>query len=159
MNSNPEIFIHSTADVQTKNIGAQTRIWQFAVVLQGASIGENCNINSHTFIENDVVIGNNVTVKCGVYLWDGIRIHDNVFIGPNATFTNDKFPRSKQYPTRFQSILIEEGASIGANATILGEITIGKHAMIGAGSVVTKNVPANELWVGNPARFVKKLES
>lgn len=128
-------------------------------MLQGASIGENCNINSHTFIENDVVIGNNVTVKCGVYLWDGIRIHDNVFIGPNATFTNDKFPRSKQYPTRFQSILIEEGASIGANATILGEITIGKHAMIGAGSVVTKNVPANELWVGNPARFVKKLES
>lgn len=159
MNSNPEIFIHSTADVQTKNIGAQTRIWQFAVVLQGASIGENCNINSHTFIENDVVIGNNVTVKCGVYLWDGIRIHDNVFIGPNATFTNDKFPRSKQYPTAFQPIVIEEGASIGANATILGEITVGKHAMIGAGSVVTKNVPANELWVGNPARFVKKLES
>ncbi len=159
MNSNPEIFIHPTADVQTHRIGSQTRIWQFAVVLQGASIGENCNINSHTFIENDVVIGNNVTVKCGVYLWDGIRIHDNVFIGPNATFTNDKFPRSKQYPTRFQSILIEEGASIGANATILGEITIGKHAMIGAGSVVTKNVPANELWVGNPARFVKKLES
>ncbi len=159
MNSNPEIFIHPTADVQTKNIGAQTRIWQFAVVLQGASIGNNCNINSHTFIENDVVIGNNVTVKCGVYLWDGIRIHDNVFIGPNATFTNDKFPRSKQYPTAFQPIVIEEGASIGANATILGEITVGKHAMIGAGSVVTKNVPANELWVGNPARFVKKLES
>ncbi|MCC6684901.1 MAG: N-acetyltransferase [Bacteroidia bacterium] len=158
MNSNPEIFIHPTADVQTKNIGAQTRIWQFAVVLQGASIGENCNINSHTFIENDVVIGNNVTVKCGAYLWDGMRIHDNVFIGPNATFTNDKFPRSKQYPSAFQPIVVEEGASIGANATILGGITIGKHAMIGAGSVVTKNVPANELWVGNPARFVKKLE-
>lgn len=158
MNSNPEIFIHPTADVQTHRIGAQSRIWQFAVVLQGASIGENCNINSHTFIENDVVIGNNVTVKCGVYLWDGIRIHDNVFIGPNATFTNDKFPRSKQYPSAFQPIVIEEGASIGANATILGGITIGKNAMIGAGSVVTKNVPANELWVGNPARFVKKLE-
>ncbi|MBX7204278.1 MAG: N-acetyltransferase [Bacteroidia bacterium] len=151
------MFIHPAADVQTTRIGAQSRIWQFAVVLQGASIGENCNINSHTFIENDVVIGNNVTIKCGVYLWDGIRIHNNVFIGPNATFTNDKFPRSKQYPSAFQPIIIEEGASIGANATILGGITIGKHAMIGAGSVVTRNVPANELWVGNPARFVKKL--
>jgi len=159
MSSNPEIFIHPTADVQTNRIGAQSRIWQFTVVLQGASIGENCNINSHIFIENDVVIGNNVTIKCGVYLWDGIRIHNNVFIGPNATFTNDKFPRSKQYPSAFQPIVIEEGASIGANATILGGITIGKHAMIGAGSVVTKNVPANELWVGNPACFVKKLES
>lgn len=157
MSSNSEIFIHPAADVQTTRIGAQSRIWQFAVVLQGASIGENCNINSHTFIENDVVIGNNVTIKCGVYLWDGIRIHNNVFIGPNATFTNDKFPRSKQYPSAFQPIIIEEGASIGANATILGGITIGKHAMIGAGSVVTRNVPANELWVGNPARFVKKL--
>ena len=159
MSSNSEIFIHPAADVQTTRIGAQSRIWQFAVVLQGASIGENCNINSHTFIENDVVIGNNVTIKCGVYLWDGIRIHNNVFIGPNATFTNDKFPRSKQYPSAFQPIIIEEGASIGANATILGGITIGKHAMIGAGSVVTRNVPANELWVGNPARFVKKLGS
>lgn len=157
MSSNSEIFIHPAADVQTTRIGAQSRIWQFAVVLQGASIGDNCNINSHTFIENDVVIGNNVTIKCGVYLWDGIRIHNNVFIGPNATFTNDKFPRSKQYPSAFQPIIIEEGASIGANATILGGITIGKHAMIGAGSVVTRNVPANELWVGNPARFVKKL--
>lgn len=159
MSSNPEIFIHPTADVQTNRIGAQSRIWQFTVVLQGASIGENCNINSHIFIENDVVIGNNVTIKCGVYLWNGIRIQNNVFIGPNATFTNDKFPRSKQYPSAFQPIVIEEGASIGANATILGGITIGKHAMIGAGSVVTKNVPANELWVGNPACFVKKLES
>jgi acetyltransferase-like isoleucine patch superfamily enzyme len=158
MNSNQEIFIHPTADVQTKNIGAQTRIWQFAVVLRGAIIGKNCNINSHTFIEDDVVIGNNVTVKCGVYLWNGIRIENNVFIGPNVTFTNDKYPRSKQYPNAFQTTILKAGASIGANATILGGITIGKNVMIGAGSVVTKNVPDNELWVGNPARLVKKLE-
>lgn len=158
MNSNQKIFIHPTADVQTKNIGAQTRIWQFAVVLRGAIIGKNCNINSHTFIEDDVVIGNNVTVKCGVYLWNGIRIENNVFIGPNVTFTNDKYPRSKQYPNAFQTTILKAGASIGANATILGGITIGKNVMIGAGSVVTKNVPDNELWVGNPARLVKKLE-
>lgn len=152
-----DYFIHPLADVQTTDIGRSTRIWQFSIVLKGAKIGENCNINSHTFIENDIVIGNNVTVKSGVYLWDGLRIEDNVFIGPNATFTNDKYPRSKQYPTDFQATIIKKGASIGANATILGGVCIGENAMIAAGSVVTKNIPDGELWMGNPARFVRKL--
>jgi len=156
-NNKEQLFIHPLAEVQTKQIGERSNFWQFSVVLEGAKIGSNCNICSHTFIENDVIIGNNVTVKSGVYLWDGLSIEDHVFIGPNATFTNDKYPRSKQYPESFQSIHIQYGASIGANATILGGLTIGKHAMIGAGSVVTKNVPNGELWVGNPAKFVRKI--
>ena len=148
-------MIHPLADVQSKNIGKDTRIWQYAVILPGAQIGENCNINCHTFIENDVVIGNNVTVKAGVFLWDGIRVEDDVFIGPNVTFVNDKYPRSKQYPEEFQKTVINKGASLGANATILGGITIGENAMIGAGAVVTKNVPANTVWAGNPAQQIK----
>jgi UDP-2-acetamido-3-amino-2,3-dideoxy-glucuronate N-acetyltransferase len=150
--------IHSLADVQSKQIGSNTSVWQFVVILPNAIIGENCNINCHCFIENEVVIGNNVTVKSGVYLWDGIKIEDNVFIGPNATFVNDKFPRSKKYPELFQQIIVKNGASIGANATILGGITIGENAMIGAGAVVTKNVPSNTLWIGNPARQIKKFD-
>ncbi|WP_282053353.1 DapH/DapD/GlmU-related protein [Maribacter luteus] len=152
-----KIFIHRLADVQTSNIGIKTKVWQFSVILKNARIGENCNINSHTFIENNVVVGDNVTVKCGVYLWDGMRIEDDVFIGPNVTFTNDKYPRSKSYPKKFQETIIKKGASIGANATVLGGITIGENAMIGAGSVVSKNVPEGELWVGNPAKFVRKM--
>lgn len=152
-----EYFVHSLADVQTEKIGKMTTLWQFSIVLENATIGENCNINSHTFIENDVVIGNNVTLKCGVYLWDGLRVEDDVFIGPNVTFTNDKYPRSKQFLEQFQTTLIRRGASIGANATILGGISIGLKSMIGAGSVVTKNVPDNELWLGNPAKFIKKI--
>jgi acetyltransferase-like isoleucine patch superfamily enzyme len=146
-------MIHALADVQTANIGKDTRIWQFAVILKSAKIGENCNINSHTFIENDVVIGNNVTVKSGVYLWDGMVVEDNVFIGPNATFTNDKYPRSKQYPGTFQKTILEKGSSVGANATILGGVNIGCYAIVGAGSVVTKDVPPFALVTGNPARF------
>jgi acetyltransferase-like isoleucine patch superfamily enzyme len=157
MQHNTTVFIHALADVQTKNIGDDTKIWQYAIVLPQAIIGKNCNINAHTFIENDVVIGNNVTVKCGVYLFDGMRIDDNVFIGPNATFVNDNHVRSKQYPENFLVITLKKNASIGANATILGGITIGENAMIGAGSVVTKDVPDNELWIGNPARFLKKI--
>lgn len=149
--------IHPLSDVQTTNIGENTLVWQYTVILKDAAIGNNCNINCQVFIENDVVIGNNVTVKPGVQLWDGIRIEDNVFIGPNVTFTNDRYPRSKQYPEEFQQTIVKEGASIGANATILGGITIGEHALIGAGSVVTKNVPANELWVGNPAKKLKNI--
>lgn len=149
--------IHPLSDVQTKNIGENTLVWQYTVVLKDAAIGDNCNINCQVFIENDVIIGNNVTVKPGVQLWDGIRIEDNVFIGPNVTFTNDRYPRSKQYPEEFQQTIVKKGASIGANATILGGITIGEHALIGAGSVVTKNVPANELWVGNPAKKLKNI--
>lgn len=144
-------FIHNLSDVQTKNIGQDTKIWQFCVILENAQIGSNCNICSHCFIESDVKIGNNVTIKCGVQLYDGITIEDNVFIGSNATFTNDKYPKSKNKNWELQKILIKEGASIGANSTILPGITIGKNAMIGAGSVVTKNVPDNAIVKGNPA--------
>lgn len=150
-------MIHPTAEVQTDKIGENTTVWQFCVILKGARIGKNCNINFNVFIENDVVIGDNVTVKSGVQLWDGIEIEDHVFIGPNVTFTNDKYPRSKQYPDKFQKTVIKKGASIGAGAIILGGITIGENALIGAGSVVTKNIPANELWLGNPAKFIRKV--
>jgi UDP-2-acetamido-3-amino-2,3-dideoxy-glucuronate N-acetyltransferase len=147
------INIHPLADVQTKNIGNDTSVWQFAIILGGAEIGANCNINCHTFIENNVVIGDNVTVKAGVYLWDGIRVENNVFIGPNATFANDKFPRSKQYPSAYQQTILKTGCSIGANATILGGLVIGEYAIIGAGAVVTKDVPAYALMKGSPAKI------
>lgn len=149
------VFIHSLADVQSEKIGAGTKIWQFVVVLSGARIGMRCNINAHCFIENDVVLGDDVTVKCGVYLWDGLRVGNKVFIGPNATFTNDHFPRSKQYPESYPETFIEEGASIGANAVILPGLRIGAGAMVGAGAVVTKDVPAGTVVVGNPARTLK----
>jgi acetyltransferase-like isoleucine patch superfamily enzyme len=145
-------MIHPLADVQTKQIGEKTTVWQFAIILKNAVIGSNCNINCHTFIENDVIIGDNVTVKSGVYLWDGIRVENGVFIGPNATFVNDQFPKSKQYPSEFQQTILRKGCSIGANATILGGLEIGEHALIAAGSVVTKNVIPNALMVGNPAK-------
>lgn len=148
-------MIHKLADCQAQ-VPDSTKIWQFSVVLPEAKIGENCNICSHCFIENDVVIGNNVTVKCGVQLWDGMTIEDNAFIGANVTFTNDKYPRSKQ-SFDLLPITIKEGASIGAGSVVLGGVTIGENAMIGAGSVVTKDVPAGELWVGNPATFVRKI--
>jgi acetyltransferase-like isoleucine patch superfamily enzyme len=150
--------IHSTADVQSNNIGEGTVIWQYAVILTKAVIGKNCNINCHTFIENDVLIGNNVTIKSGVYIWDGIIIQDDVFIGPNVTFVNDKYPKSKHYPEKFQMLNIGKGASIGANATILGGITIGEYAMVGAGSVVTKDVLPFSLVYGNPARPVGTVD-
>ena len=151
--------IHPLADVQSKSIGEGTTVWQFVVVLPKSVIGKNCNINCHTFIENDVVIGDRVTVKSGVYLWDGIRVEDDVFIGPNATFVNDKYPRSKKYPDKFQGIKIRKGASIGANATILGGIEIGEYAMIGAGSIVTKNVAPYTLVYGNPAKVTGKMDN
>lgn len=144
-------FIHPLADVQTQNIGLDTRIWQYSVILSQAEIGKNCNICAHTLIENDVVIGNNVTVKSGVFIWDGITIEDNSFIGTCVAFTNDKHPRSKQYPKEFLRTVVEAGASIGANATILPGIRIGKNAMVGAGAVVTKDVPENAIVIGNPA--------
>jgi len=149
--------IHPLSDVHSSSIGEGTYVWQFSIILKEAVIGANCNINCHVFIENDVIIGDNVTVKAGVQIWDGLRIEDNVFIGPNVTFTNDAFPRSKQYQENVLQTFIRKGASIGANSTILGGITIGENALIGAGSVVTKDVPANELWVGNPARKVKNI--
>lgn len=147
------MYIDEKAVVKSENIGKGTHIWQFAVVLAGAQIGCNCNINCHCFVENDVKIGNNVTVKSGVYIWDGIEIDDDVFIGPNVTFTNDVLPRSKKYPASFLRTRIKQGASIGANSTVLPGIVIGQYALIGAGSVVTKNVPSNTLWLGNPARM------
>lgn len=150
-------MIHTLSDVQSKNIGANTNIWQFCVVLPSARIGNNCNICANCFIENGVTVGNNVTVKCGVQLWDGVTLEDNVFIGSNVTFTNDLFPRSKEYPEQFWRTTVKKGASVGANATILAGITIGENAMIGAGSVVTKDIPANEVWVGNPASFLRKV--
>lgn len=150
--------IHNLSDVQSNNIGENTRVWQFSVILPGAVIGTGCNICAHTLVENDVVIGNDVTVKSGVYIWDGIIIEDNVFIGPCVAFTNDKKPRSKKYPEQFLKTIIRKGASLGANATILPGIELGEGCMVGAGAVVTKDVPANTLVVGNPARIVKYLE-
>jgi UDP-2-acetamido-3-amino-2,3-dideoxy-glucuronate N-acetyltransferase len=144
-------MIHPLADVKSTKIGKNTRVWQFAVVLEHAALGEDCNINCHTFIENDVVIGNRVTVKSGVYLWDGLRVEDDVFIGPNATFVNDPYPRSKQYPEKFQNTILRKSCSIGANATILGGVIIGENALVGAGSVVTKDVRPFALIMGNPA--------
>lgn len=144
-------FCHNLSDVQSKNIGDDTKVWQFSVVLADAVIGRNCNINANVFVENDVVIGDNVTIKSGVQVWDGVRIENNVFVGPNVTFTNDVVPRSKIYPASFQQTLIKQGASIGANATILSGNEIGKYAMIGAGSLLTKSVGDYELWYGSPA--------
>lgn len=144
--------IHPLADVQTDQIGENTSVWQFCVILKDAVIGDHCNINCQVFIENDVKIGDNVTIKPGVQIWDGVTLEDNVFIGPNVTFTNDLVPRSKQYPEAFAKTLVKKGASIGANATIVAGNTIGENVLIGAGSVVTKDVPANTVWFGNPAK-------
>lgn len=147
-------FQHPTALVESRKIGTGTRIWAMAHVLPGAVVGEDCNICDHTFVENDVVIGNRVTIKCGVYIWDGITIEDDVFIGPNATFTNDPFPRSKNTPAEYSKTIVKRGASIGANATLLPGISIGERAMVGAGSVVTRTVPPLAIVAGNPARIV-----
>lgn len=147
-------MIHKLAEVQTTTIGKDTQVWQFSVILEHAKIGNQCNINCHVFIEDDVIIGDRVTIKPGVQIWNGLRIENDVFIGPNVTFVNDKHPRSKHYPEQFLQTWLLEHVSIGANATILGGITIGKYAMVGAGSVVTKSIPDRALVVGNPSRIV-----
>jgi acetyltransferase-like isoleucine patch superfamily enzyme/dTDP-4-dehydrorhamnose 3,5-epimerase-like enzyme len=147
-------FKHETAIVESSTVGAGTRIWAFVHILPGAVIGAACNICDHTFIENDVRIGDRVTIKCGVQLWDGITLQDDVFVGPNATFSNDHFPRSGQHPLRYSRTLVKRGASIGANATILPGLTIGEKAMVGAGAVVTGDVPPMAIVAGNPARIV-----
>lgn len=151
--------IHDTADVASKNIGSNTTIWQFVVVLSGAHIGSDCNICSHVFIENDVVVGDRVTVKNGVQLWDGLRIKNDVFIGPNVTFTNDLYPQSKIYPSKFLVTNVERGASIGANATILAGLTIGENSLVGAGAVVVSDVPPNAIVIGNPARLMRYVDN
>lgn len=153
-----EHFEHPQALVESEQIGPGTRVWAFAHVLPGARIGRDCNICDHTFIENDVVVGDRVTVKCGVQLWDGLRVEDDVFIGPNATFTNDPSPRSKEYLDEYPVTVLERGCSIGANATLLPGITVGRKAMVGAGAVVTTSVPPNAVVVGNPARIVRLLD-
>lgn len=152
-------YVHPHGLCESPHIGDGSRIWAFAHVLPGARLGKDCNICDHVFIENDVVLGDRVTVKCGVQLWDGVRIEDDVFIGPNATFTNDAFPRSKQYPEAFSPTVIKKGASIGANATLLPGLTIGSNAMVGAGAVVTRSVPPNAIVVGNPAKIIGYVDA
>lgn len=150
-------MVHPLADCKNNNIPESTRIWQFCVIFPGCLIGENCNICANVLIENDVVVGNNVTIKSGVQLWDGVKLEDNVFVGPNVTFTNDVFPRSGNKEYKMLRTLVCSGASIGANCTILPGVTIGEGSMIGAGSVVTKDIPSGEIWMGNPARYYKKI--
>ncbi|MES2247542.1 MAG: acyltransferase [Pseudomonadota bacterium] len=157
MTKDDSVFIHALADVQAKEIGTGTKIWQFNVVLSGARIGSNCNVSAHCFIESDVVVGDNVTLKSGVYLWDGITLESNVFVGPGAIFTNDLFPRSKVYPESFLRTTVCHGASIGAGAVITPGITIGHDAMVAAGAVVTRDVAPFSLVMGAPARHVRFL--
>lgn len=152
-------FVHPMGICESQKIGARTTVWAFAHVLPKAQIGMDCNICDHVFVENDVIVGDRVTIKSGVQLWDGIRLGSDVFIGPNVTFSNDKFPRSKQYPPKFPLTHVSDGASVGANATILPGITIGKRAMVGAGAVVTRDVPPNAIVVGNPARISGYVDS
>ena len=151
-------YIHPLADVASCEIGDNTKIWQFVVVLNGAKIGNNGNICAHTLIEGDVLIGHNVTIKSGVYIWDGTRIEDDVFIGPNATFTNDAMPRSKVYPNQFSGVTLKKGSSVGANATLLPGVSIGLGAMVGAGAVVTKDVPDYAVVIGNPAKVIRYVK-
>lgn len=146
-------FVHPQGICESTSVGEGTRVWAFAHVLPGAVIGADCNICDHVFIENDVVIGDRVTIKSGVQIWDGIRLDDDAFVGPNVTFTNDRFPRSKQYPEEFPRTVVATGASLGGGSVILPGVRIGRGAMVGAGAVVTKNVPANAIVVGNPARI------
>lgn len=152
-------FVHEHGICETTQVGDGTRVWAFAHVLGGATLGADCNICAHVFIENDVVIGSRVTVKPGVQLYDGVRLEDDVFVGPNATFTNDRFPRSRHWPEQFACTVVRRGASVGANATILPGLEIGENAMVGAGAVVTRSVPPNAIVVGNPARIVGYVDT
>lgn len=148
----PSAIIHPTSSVDPDcDIGARTRVWQYVVITKGAKIGCDCNLNAHTLVEGGAVIGDRVTLKCGIYVWDGIILEDDVFVGPNATFTNDRNPKSRQHPPEFETTRIGKGASIGAGAVILPGITIGEGAMVGAGSVVTGDVPPGVTVIGNPA--------
>lgn len=152
-------IIHPGSICESPHVGPGTQVWPFAHVLPGARIGSDCNLCAHVFVENDVIVGDRVTVKSGVQLWDGVRLESDVFVGPNATFTNDPMPRSKMRPESFAVTVVERGASLGANCTILPGIRIGARAMVGAGAVVTRNVPPNAIVVGNPARIVGYVDS
>ena len=152
MEAQRDAFIHKLSDVKTSDIGRGTRIWQFCVVMDDVRIGCDCNVCAQVLIENGVTIGNRVTVKSGVQLWSGTIVEDDVFIGPGAAFTNDKVPRSRCYPDSFDKLLLQEGASVGANATVLGGVVVGHHALVGAGAVVTRDVPPYAKVLGNPAR-------
>jgi acetyltransferase-like isoleucine patch superfamily enzyme/dTDP-4-dehydrorhamnose 3,5-epimerase-like enzyme len=149
-----DVYVHPNGLCESSNVGRGTKIWAFAHVLPGARIGRDCNICDHVFVESQVTIGDRVTLKCGVQLWDGITLEDDVFVGPNATFTNDRFPHSKRPPSTFINTLIKKGASIGANATLLPGIIVGERGMVGAGAVVTRDVPPRAIVVGNPARII-----
>jgi UDP-2-acetamido-3-amino-2,3-dideoxy-glucuronate N-acetyltransferase len=153
------VFVHARALCESRQVGPGSRVWAFAHILPGARLGADCNVCDHVFIENDVVVGDRVTIKCGVQLWDGIELGDDVFIGPNATFCNDRMPRSKCYPAEYLKTRVEARASIGANATVLPGLTIGRNAMVGAGAVVTRSVPPNAVVVGNPARIVGYVDT
>lgn len=159
MTQSGNYFVHPQALCESTKVGKGSRVWAFAHILPNASIGADCNICDHVFIENDVTIGDRVTIKCGVQVWDGVELEDDVFIGPNVTFTNDLFPRSKQHPAAFARTLVKKGASIGANATVLANTTIGQNAMIGAGAVVTRPVPPNAIVAGNPAKIVGYVDA
>jgi len=159
MTAGEDVYIHPSADISTTRIGARTKLWQFVVVLPGAVIGTDCNICSHCFIESDVVIGDRVTVKCGVQIWDGTVLEHDVFVGPNVTFTNDAFPRSKSYSKQPARTTVRRSASIGANATILPGLVIGANAIVGAGAVVTRDVPPNAIVVGNPAHITGYVDT
>ena len=152
-------YVHPQGICESGKVGEGTRVWAFAHVLPGARIGADCNICDHVFVENDVVIGDRVTIKCGVQVWDGVRLADDVFVGPNVTFTNDPMPRSKIYPEKFATTVVAQGASLGGGSVILPGVRIGRSAMVGAGAVVTKDVPANAIVVGNPARIVGYVDT
>ena len=153
MGEKGEYFVHQSAICESADIGKGTRIWAFVHILKNAKIGNDCNVGDYCFIENDVVIGSRVTIKNGISVWDGITIEDDVFLGPNCVLTNDLYPRSKIYHSENVRTHIKQGASIGANATIICGITLGKYCMIGAGAIVTKSVPDFAVVTGNPARF------
>jgi acetyltransferase-like isoleucine patch superfamily enzyme len=146
------VSIHPTALVSSRKIGEGTRIWAFVNILEGAVIGRDCNINDRCFVENDVVVGDRVTIKCGVSLYDGLRIENDVFVGPDVTFANDRRPRSRRHQERYPRTTVREGASLGAGAVLLPGITIGRFALVGAGAVVTHDVADFALVYGNPAR-------
>ena len=150
--------MHPQALVETPDIGPDTRVWAFAHVMPGARVGAGCNICDHTYIEGGVVVGDRVTIKSGVYLWEGMVVEDDVFLGPQATFTNDRFPRGRQEDWTCERILVKKGATVGAGAVVLPGVTIGERAMVGAGAVVAKDVEPDTVVVGNPARVVRRLE-